>query len=347
MSVDPPRGGSEGLRRSWDAASGSLEVTERAISVAGLAMRVRAAGPAVVDALWPALSHHAETDAPADLTLHLWDLGSSGAPRPEAPAALFTDDGMLRHHADTGDLRIRFDPTNQLLVAFDQRSRTAWCCVDDVAGITWWEQAAPLRWLLGWWLETEDRPMLHAAAVGGEQGAVLLAGPGGSGKSTTALAAAMAGMGYLGDDYTAVSFTDGPRVHSVYGTAKLRLDDHDPAGPLAPHLVRASPGPDDKAVVAMNGVPGVTMVCSAPVAAVVAVRVSPDGATRVVSMSRGQALAALAPSTILQLHGTGARAFSGLSRLVREVPVATLELGADRDEVVGTIERLATGRLVG
>lgn len=346
MSHDPAQGESEGLRRSWDAASTSMGTTERAISMAGLVVRVRAAGTAVLDALWPALSHHPTTGAPADLTLHLWDLGSSGAPRPEPPAALFTDDAMLRHYVDVDELRIRLDPDSRMLVAFDQASGTAWCCIDDIGGIAWWEQAAPLRWLFAWWLESEGHPMLHAAAVGDEQGAVLLAGPGGSGKSTSALAAAMAGMGYVGDDYTAISFAAGPTVHSVYATAKLRLDDHDPEGPLAPHLLRASPRPDDKAVVAMNRVPGVAMMSSAPVVAVVAVRVSPAGVTRVTSMSRGQALAALAPSTILQLHGTGARAFSGLSSLVRQVPVATLEVGADRDEVVGAVKQLATGSLV-
>ena len=60
--------------------------------------------------------------------------------------------------------------------------------LEDASRLPPWERACPLRALLTWWAAPERLLMAHGAAVGSGEGALLLAGPGGSGKSTTALA---------------------------------------------------------------------------------------------------------------------------------------------------------------
>ncbi|MDZ7677373.1 MAG: hypothetical protein U5K29_02345 [Acidimicrobiales bacterium] len=330
------------LQRSWEAASTGTEVFDRAVSIAGLTFCATAAGDYLLDRIWPALGHHERSTNTANLTLRMWELRSSNAPRPSLPTALFTDDGRLKHHGDLGEVRVHFDPDSQMLVAFDRRAGLAWCCVEDMAQITWWERAAPLRRLFAWWLELHGRPMIHAAAVGSPDGAVLLAGPSGSGKSTTALTAARAGLGYLDDDHTVVSCHPSPRVHSLFSTAKLHLDSLDGDRSFASYLLDPV-GEGAKAVVRMDRVPWVNLVTSAPVAAVAAITVSPTGTTELRPASPGQVLGALAPSTILQLHGTGAATLSALSRLVRQVPTATLEVGSNPDEVVAAVSRLTRG----
>ena len=83
-----------------------------------------------------------------------------------------------------------------------------------------WAKASPFRIILSWLCNRHRMQIVHGGAVSMEGRAVLLVGPGGSGKSTTALACALAGMEYLGDDYCAVEPKAG-KVHMVYRTAKL------------------------------------------------------------------------------------------------------------------------------
>jgi hypothetical protein len=63
--------------------------------------------------------------------------------------------------------------------------------------------------------------LCHGAAVGSDNGGVLIVGAGGAGKTTTALACLEAGMKYLGDDRCLLSMGEFPHIHSLYGTAKL------------------------------------------------------------------------------------------------------------------------------
>jgi hypothetical protein len=339
----------DALRRSWEQAARTSTLVTRSLEVAGLHLQIVAAGGAVLDQLVPALDHHpAVGDLPGagapDLVLHLWDLRATRAERPPLPREMFDEHAATLHDTVvTPTATVRFEPASQMLTAWDPGVARAWCCVADADEIVWWDRAAPFRSLLGWWLEANERQLIHGAAVGDEAGAVVLAGPGGSGKSTTALSAHLAGLGYLGDDYCAVSHHDGPVVHSLYGTAKLRLDDHDRNGPLAHRLLHADPDPHEKAVALVTGLPGTRVIEHAPVRAVVAVRVAADGVTRVVRASRAEVLTALAPSSILQLPGTTGATLAGLARLVRSAPVAVLELGRDRDELVDTVGRLAGG----
>src|SRR5262249_49065941 len=74
------------------------------------------------------------------------------------------------------------------------------------------------------WLAGRGLQVLHAAAVAFAGRGVLLVGPGGAGKTTAALACALAGGDFLGDDLCAVEAGGIPRVHSLFGTVKLNAD---------------------------------------------------------------------------------------------------------------------------
>jgi hypothetical protein len=338
----------DALRHSWDeGVRAGRPLVVRSLEVVGLHVQILAMGTALLDRLWPAISHHPEPDGDPDLVLHLWDLASTGTPQPDLPPEMFArDDGRLFDTVITEGARVRYDPASRALTAWDIETKSAWCCAVTPSEIAWWEQAAPFRSLFAWWLEHHGRQMIHGAAVGEVEGAVILGGPGGSGKSTTALTAHLAGIGYLGDDYCGLSHQHGPSVHSLYGTAKLRLTDHDERGPLAGHLLRPAPRPDEKAVALVTAVPDARIIESAPVRAVLAVRIGTTRMTRIFPATPAQVLAAIAPSSILQIHGTGADSFAGLARLVREVPVGLLELGADRSEIVEVLNHAASTGLV-
>ncbi|HEV2811539.1 MAG TPA: hypothetical protein VGV93_14220, partial [Acidimicrobiales bacterium] len=74
---------------------------------------------------------------------------------------------------------------------------------------------------------TDDALLVHAGAVAGRRGAVVLPAPSGSGKSTVVAGLVRSGMGYLTDEATAVD----PATCTLHPYPKpLSLDQGDPAG---------------------------------------------------------------------------------------------------------------------
>jgi hypothetical protein len=84
--------------------------------------------------------------------------------------------------------------------------------------------ATPFRDILHAWFRLRGGHILHGAVVADGKHAVMLAGAGGSGKSSSAMACLRhSDLHFLGDDVTLIR--DGDRgkrlVHSLYNTAKL------------------------------------------------------------------------------------------------------------------------------
>lgn len=332
------------LRGSWRRASDHDEVAVRSIELAGQHLRIEAAGDHVLTPLWSALAHHPEATGEPDLTLRLWHLAGTGDPPPPLPEEMFVRPGELLDTLVTDGAYLRFEPGGQMLSAYVPAEREAWCCVADIAAVAWWDRAAPFRSLLAWWLAAHDVQLAHGAAVGGPDGAVVLVGPGGSGKSTTALTALLGGMGYLGDDYCAVSSRPDPRVHSLYSSAKLVLDS-DLVDRFADRLLHR-PGPGAKAVVGLHGDLSSQLVEQAPVRAVLATRVAGSPTSTFEPVPRARVLASLAPSSMLQLKGIPANVLTGMASLVRRAPVVgRLHLGRDRDQLVGLLTELLGGEV--
>jgi len=103
-------------------------------------------------------------------------------------------------------------PTNQALCWFRKKDRPPR-----------FEQAAPFRPILHWWLRENGWIMVHGAGLGNNDGlSLLLMGKSGTGKSTLSVAAAFSGeFQFLGDDYCAVK-TDPPHhLATIYSTAKV------------------------------------------------------------------------------------------------------------------------------
>ena len=115
----------------------------------------------------------------------------------------------------------------------------------------------------------------HGAAVAEGGRAALLLGPGGAGKTTTALAAWNAGMDYLGDDYVLVRV--GPHVTGARAYATAKADAR--TATLLPSVVDLGAreyhrGDDDKTVLQLAGARGLDVI-EARVVAVVVPRVAP------------------------------------------------------------------------
>ena len=80
-------------------------------------------------------------------------------------------------------------------------------------------RANPACHALGAWLAGPSTQVLHAGAVAYEGAAALIVGAGGAGKSTTVFACAMAGAGFLGDDFVLVESAGDNTMRSQLSTA--------------------------------------------------------------------------------------------------------------------------------
>lgn len=344
------------LPRLVDAAHEAVARTGAATSsftIAGSTIRLVGAGPALIDLVCPAFAHldHGDgagppTDPAAaadELTILLWDTASTGVALPDLGAVgpvvgrpvapiLHDDARSFVFHAYEGAVS-----------HLDRERRIAVYAVEDAGRFPSWERACPLRALLTWWFLPRRRLVAHSGAVSTGEGAVLVTGVGGSGKSTTALAALAGGLDYLGDDYVLVDLHEPatPTVHSLYGSAKLAPD----------HLARfpgllhpAAPAPHDPPDAKLVGWPLVEHPerarRQASIRAVVLPEVVGSGPSTLEPVPASRALLGLAPSTLFQTAGDQDGAFRLAAEVARAVPAYRLGLGDDVGATGGAASHL-------
>jgi hypothetical protein len=179
--------------------------------------------------LYPALAHQELPKGRTEPSFKIlaWDSFHSGLPMWSPPWT--TGDYLARGEiAGYNDERFRavFQFDSGVLSLYDADRQIGLWWTQDFAQLPLYERAAPFLLLFHWWhaLGRDGSFLLHAAAVGTEDcGGLLLAGRGGSGKSTTALASLLDDTSsYLADDYCVIrAGAERPTVHSLYCSAKL------------------------------------------------------------------------------------------------------------------------------
>ena len=277
-------------------------------AVGGVGVRLRIESHALAERLLPALEPLA---SPVEAAIEV--VAVEGEP-PPAPWNT-SDEG--EHYA--ADDRVQVLAGAESVLGRDGDRGAFW--VRDAEALPRWETAAPLRTLLRWLLRDHGLHFVHGAAVVGARGAALLAGASGAGKSTTALAAADAGLGYVGDDYCAVALR-GPAVHALYAVGKVDAEGlrRVAGGAATLRVLPGGPTPDGKHLVVP---PGLTR--SAPLVSIV---LPHFGIGPLTPASPAEALRALATSILLLPRSTQAD-LDGLGELVRALPAYRLPLGDD------------------
>jgi len=328
----------DSVRHAFARAALGAGTFEQGLQVGDVGVHLRFAGQELARALLPALGPVLHSgDGRPDVEVDLWDERSTGVGIPE-PVWRLRDvvaRGDVRSLSG-GRVRVQVDSWNKVLTMWDAQLRRGIVWAGDAQRLPYWLPAAPLRAILHWSLATRVRHMLHAGAVGNERAGALLAGPPGSGKSTTALACLEAGLGYVGDDYVLVETEPAARAVSVYGTAKL----HAPSLELLPSVPALQLSPDaQKFVVDVAGARPDLVRRSAAISAILLPRVT-RGPLALHPAAASEALRALAPSTILQHADESATGMAVMAALVRQVPAYHLELGSDIAAVAPAIRDL-------
>ncbi|HEX9246063.1 MAG TPA: glycosyltransferase [bacterium] len=195
--------------------------------VAETIVRLVFAGENLVPHLTPALEHLriSDIDRLPDLTLCIWDSESTSVEMVSPPCRKesLTDRGDIWGFRSSR-IKTAFHWIECSVNLMDHSARTGMYWVQNAGTLPYWAHACPLRTLFHWWVEKNGCQLLHGAAVGTEDGAVLITGKGGVGKSTTALSCLQSGLYYLADDYLIVRLEPEPLAYSLYCTAGLTAD---------------------------------------------------------------------------------------------------------------------------
>lgn len=333
------------------AARQSAGYSDRYFALGDGAVRLRFTGEVLAGMLTPAIAHNEiEPLEQPELTVLLWDDVSTSTELPAGLKVYFDSLGeWWKHLGPRGEIRRRND--ERFCAAFhlgpnifsmlDRPRGLALYWVRAAEGLPYYEIGSPLRTILHWWADRQPYQFVHAGAVGTREGGVLLAGKGGTGKSTTALACLNAGMLYASDDYCMVRAGAQARVYSVYNTAKLRGDlDVQRFPRLAPLVSNKTRLESDKALLFLHQHFPERVCRELPLRAILMPRVAGGEGAQLRPASRAEALIALAPSTLFQLPGAGTDAMRTMATLVSSVPSYHLEVGSNLDAIPAVIQEL-------
>jgi hypothetical protein len=334
---------SEAFARAAAADPGS--VFESCYDFAGNPARLRLAGSRLAQVIPKALAHLRVPDRPPahrELVVELWDEAATGVgcrgcePQEdaEAPARTEVAEGG-------GQVITSFAQTR---TGFDRRAERVVGWIGDADRLTQYEVGRPLHPQLRLWHRDRGLQALHAGLVGRKGDGILLGGPGGSGKSTTALSCLQAGMAYLSDDYVVVDPNPGgfPICHSVYCSAHVEAAHLERFPRLRPYAIPGTLTREDKSLLLLSELPGAVLGASVRLRAIVFPQVVDAPITRYRPATRAQALLRLAPSSLglLPFPDTLASGFETLSTLVDRVPVYWLDLGRDLEQIPQAVDSL-------
>lgn len=305
-----------------DALRAARPTTPWSLQVAGTNVELLVADPDIGAILLPALRHRIIEAAgtPEGPTTRSARVIIWGTPMPPFPwSGRHLGRGGAIAGLSHGPVRATASVDDTAVMLWDNTRRLACCWFAGPTGITRWDRAAPLRTALHFALATPQRQLVHGAVIGVGGRGVLLAGPGGSGKSTTTLACLEAGMQIVGDDYAAIELGhERVRAWNLYGSIKVGERGTGPGG-----LDRR------RTLLLGHDLPG-TPTETLDLAAVLLPRVDDRRESRVNRASPADALRALAPSTLLQAPHEEGQSLGILAELARAVPAYHLHLGADR-----------------
>ena len=280
-------------------------------------------------------------DGEPDLTISLWDSRASGVVMPRPPWSLddYTARGDIRGHSSPR-FRTSFHTHSGIFNMADLEARRAVYWIKDAATVPGYATAMPLLPILHWWTARTDMQLVHAGVVGTREGAALLAGQGGAGKSNTALSCAASGLQYVSDDFALIELDPRPRAHSVFCTARLHAADLEQLPSLKPLVSNPESVGTDKALFFLQECFPEQLASDLPLQVILLPR--PSGQQRTIWEPARSAVAhrALTAVTLHSLPGAGQRTLDVIARTVKGLPAYVLHLGTDRTSVAPAVRTI-------
>ncbi len=209
--------------------------------------------------------------------------------------------------------------------------------VNNPKELPYWSYAAPLRTILHWCMEQSGQQLLHAAAIGTDDGAILLTGEGGIGKSTTALIGLDNNMKFAGDDYVVVGLDPIPTVYPLYSSAKVNQFSEIQFEHLKAYQTNRARD-DEKKVFQLYPDYKSQIPESMPLAAIFVPKIV-DGETSAIKpdITRGDVVRKASFTTVSQLPYSGKYTYEFIEILSKLLPGYYLEVGSSRNNIAQTI----------
>lgn len=220
---------------------------------------------------------------------------------------------------------------------FDQRSRCGVQLLRSATSLPPWDGGAPLRNFLHWHLISNVCGLLHAGTLGHAGQGILLAGPGGSGKSGTVLAGLLHGLQSVGDDYVLVRLDQDVTAYPLFQTLKQDPGGCERLGIPADSALRRTLNWQGKHQFTLADLGGDQPVDQLRIRALCLPRISGTSTTRFLPVNGKDAFLALAPSGLAQMPGDRGILFSFCAAVARSLPTYRLELGSDPAEISTSI----------
>lgn len=315
---------------------------DRHLQIAGQSIHLRFAGPTLGPVLLPALQHLPEPVASESrFTICLWDTESTDTPLPPPPwdRLEFYERANMRGY-DDGRFALNFERRTEVFSAVDNERDIAIYWTREASRLRHYETGSPLRRVLQGRFRGKGLTLIHAAAIGRSDAGMLLAGRGGSGKSTTAILALGSDLMFAGDDMTLAQADPAPYVHSLYSSAKIDRTMLDRMPEIWPAVGNAGRLDREKAMLFLDNGFRHKVALGFPLRAIVVPRLSSRPETVVSRTSPLAAFRAIAPDTILTTLGDARGVLHVLNSLVHQLPCYDLSLGSDLDGVRRALPRV-------
>ena len=333
----------EQVYRSYELAERSARGSiERTFRIAGSLVRLRFAGPALVESLSRAFAHLAVEDSPdAVLTVFIFDSESTGVYPPSPPWDLddYMVGGEIKGFADDC-VKAVFQADTGALSLMDRARHMAIYWRRSSGNVPDHEKSSPLRVIWQLWFHQFGLQLFHGGAVGFKNGGVLLGGRGGAGKSSTALACLQSDLRYASDDYCLVTAGPNPAVFSLYGTGKTHWEALQRMPFLAAMASNGNCPSAEKALFFVHEHYPERLIPGFPLRAILIPRVTEARATELRKASPAEALTALIPITVTTVPSMLESAFRIAAQVVRKLPCYYLDVGADSSRIPDTIMNL-------
>jgi hypothetical protein len=315
------------VNTAWEEMIERTPPVIRQLRIAETNIEVALVGERLAEILLPGLAWHTEATGPPVATVGAWDAEATGF---ALPSPIDENDALALRWVARRDGRpmagIDWSYPGMLRMG-NRYARRHLLGVSSSEVLQTWEAGAPLRRQL-WWALGAEVLFAHAAAVGSTDGAALIMGASGSGKSTTSLACLHAGMGFISDDYCLVR-GDPPVVHLLAATARVHEHELVHLPELAEGAQRVGQAVPKALLYLHESVPD-RLVQSAPVRVVLLPEVTDERTPRLIAVPPAKALRLVAPAALWQMHVDPGRELEQLRTLLTAVPTYRLLLSPER-----------------
>ncbi|MFY9292893.1 MAG: hypothetical protein WAP03_19710 [Methylorubrum rhodinum] len=240
-----------------------------------------------------------------------------------------------------------WDPTyGGKLVYVDRLARRGFVWHRSPEALPSWETARPFLHAFKGLAPFTGLTPLHAAAVALGDGGLLIAGRGGAGKTSLALACVEAGWRYVADDFLLLRRSPSLRAVNLYRSARIRADMFEPLQRMmsASYALSTDSG-EVKGEVDLGRL-GACVIGDAEIGAIVVPRRGGAPRAALAPLRRSVVLRELAATTLAMLPGDAQATYDEIARSIEGVPCYAFDPGPTLAAAPAALAGLAAGTRV-